>query len=300
MIRGTRMAPILVVLVAFLVLAAGCSSENKHWEEAQAVDTIEAYESFLEQHPEGKFRDQAMVRIASVALDEARLIGTVEAYQRWLELYPDNTLAPEVGAQIQEIDFRGAEEEDTVAAYQAFLAKYPEGEFATRTREILHKIYPAFTPEESLDIPEISRIVAKGGITFRQEEGKEGLEALYAGSLKMNVSNDRVCLFCAETLQLAPEMRVPTRIFTHRRLNEYKGFIVGGGTVTKNWVVENGAIKQPMEIESVEIDLKSVTVPAGEISGDLIVSGPDGATLKKEGKGFRLLEGEAHLLRDRS
>jgi len=55
-------------------------------------------------------------------------------------------------------------------------------------------------------------------------------------------------------------------------------------------------IKEPRVRDQIESDIV-LEVPVDTDASELIVSGPKGATLKKDGKGFLLLQGEAYLLK---
>jgi len=57
------------------------------------------------------------------------------------------------------------------------------------------------------------------------------------------------------------------------------------------------AVKGKYIVESISVDFGVQGPMLPENATVFITSGPDGATLKKKGKGFMLLEGEAYLLR---
>jgi len=56
-----------------------------------------------------------------------------------------------------------------------------------------------------------------------------------------------------------------------------------------------GLVKEPMEITSVELSIV-LRVPYNTEATEFIMSGPEGTTLKKVGKGFLLVEGEAYFV----
>jgi hypothetical protein len=83
------------VLLLWVVLctAAACSVKADY-QEARALDTPEAYEAFLDKHPD------------------------------------DEDYSPRAKKQLQRLDFEEARDQDTYSAYQRFLAKYPYGAYA--------------------------------------------------------------------------------------------------------------------------------------------------------------------------
>jgi hypothetical protein len=78
-----------------------CSGEGRDWRSAEAADTVEAYDQFLEKHPEGEHVTQARARLGQLAEDR---------------------------------EWQRATTADTAAAYREFLAQYPTGKWAGEAR----------------------------------------------------------------------------------------------------------------------------------------------------------------------
>lgn len=94
-----RAALPLIVLLAALALG-GCA-DRREWRNAEAADTIEAYEAYLAQYPQGDYVPPAQRRLAE--LKEQR-------------------------------DWRIATERDTAAAYRAFIDAWPKGRWVSEAR----------------------------------------------------------------------------------------------------------------------------------------------------------------------
>jgi SPOR domain len=91
-----------IALAALLLgLCAACSSEQQDWHSAQSADTTEAWQRFIEQHPQSELATQARLRIAQ--LDELQ-------------------------------DWRRADGAATVDAYRHFLARHPNGRWSEQAR----------------------------------------------------------------------------------------------------------------------------------------------------------------------
>jgi hypothetical protein len=78
-----------VALLSLLAsLATACSQEKEDWRSAEAADTTEAWQRFVEQHPDSEFVDQARTRIAQLRLQQefqyADRLRTVDAYRDFL------------------------------------------------------------------------------------------------------------------------------------------------------------------------------------------------------------------------
>jgi cell division protein FtsN len=87
--------PVLMA-VAMLALAA-CSREKSDWRSAQAADSTESYQQFIDEHPDSSHVATARERLQQLAEDK---------------------------------DWRAAAEADTREAYQHFIAQHPGGKWA--------------------------------------------------------------------------------------------------------------------------------------------------------------------------
>jgi hypothetical protein len=88
---------LVTVFAISLLSLAGCSREKSDWRSAQAADTSESYQQFVDEHPESTLVTNARERLNQLA---------------------------------EEKDWRSAAVTDTAAAYQQFLAQYPQGKWA--------------------------------------------------------------------------------------------------------------------------------------------------------------------------
>jgi cell division septation protein DedD len=99
-LRAGTVAVLLVVTSAMLF--AGCSSRERiDWKSAEAADTVESYNRFIERHPDSELATQARARIAQLAEDKA---------------------------------WQSAVAADTADAYRAFLAQHANGKWAEEAR----------------------------------------------------------------------------------------------------------------------------------------------------------------------
>ena len=89
--------PLVTALSISLLALAGCSREKSDWRSAQAADSPESYQQFIDKHPESSQVATARERLQQLA---------------------------------EEKDWRAAAGVDTLAAYQQFIAQYPAGKWA--------------------------------------------------------------------------------------------------------------------------------------------------------------------------
>jgi hypothetical protein len=109
---------IVVVLGAFLGLAA-CSGERGDWRSAEAADTVEAYDHFIEQHPDSEHVTQARSRLAQLAEDRewqrASTANTAAAYREFLAQHPNGKWAGEARIRVENFALAEAPVADAAA-----------------------------------------------------------------------------------------------------------------------------------------------------------------------------------------
>ena len=133
--------------------------------------------------------------------------------------------------------------------------------------------YPSFSETEVLEIPSISAIVGEGQVLFAEGEEPGKLRVEIDGSVP--IVEGYWCLCCVATIRMEPNLKVPTTLF----LNAIEAAPAPGGLIPER-----------MELHVV------LSSPISDKATEFIVSGPEGATLAKEGQGFLLVEGAAYLL----
>lgn len=88
-----------------LVLVAGCSRVADDWRAAQAADSPEAYQQFLQQHSGSEFGTQAQERIKQLAENRdwqgASSADTRDAYEQFLAQHGDSKWAQEARVRIE-------------------------------------------------------------------------------------------------------------------------------------------------------------------------------------------------------
>jgi cell division septation protein DedD len=90
--------------VALLALAA-CSAEQQDWRSAEAAGTSEAYQRFLDQHPESELAVKARDQIKAFAEErdwtQVTRLGTPDAYRGFLAAHPGGRWAQEARIRIE-------------------------------------------------------------------------------------------------------------------------------------------------------------------------------------------------------
>ncbi len=86
----------VAALTVCLSLAA-CSREQQDWRTAEAADTVESYDQFLEHHPDSELVTAARTRVAQLTEDrewqQAGSADTPDAYREFLAHHPNGKWA---------------------------------------------------------------------------------------------------------------------------------------------------------------------------------------------------------------
>ncbi len=95
---------LVTVFAISLLSLVGCSREKSDWRSAQAADTSESYQQFIDEHPESTLVTSARERLTQLAEDKdwrsAAAVDSVEAYQHFLAQYPQGKWAKEAQVRL--------------------------------------------------------------------------------------------------------------------------------------------------------------------------------------------------------
>jgi len=101
--RATTRAMLPIAIAALIV--AGCSHEAADWKSATLANTSEAYQSFLQQHPNGREATEAQTRIKQLTEERdwqnAVAANTRDAYQQFTTQHPDSKYGQEAKIRIE-------------------------------------------------------------------------------------------------------------------------------------------------------------------------------------------------------
>ena len=119
------------LLVALAALAGGCSREQQDWRAAEGADTGEAWQRFVEQHPESELAPQARARIAEIAeqrdWQHATSVATAQAYREFLGAHSHGKWSEEARIRIEAFSLGSAPRIGPPAMRSASAAQPPPG-----------------------------------------------------------------------------------------------------------------------------------------------------------------------------
>jgi hypothetical protein len=111
-VRRDRHALALGVVASALLCLAGCSHESADWKAASTADTPEAYQQFVQQHPNAANAAQARTRIAQLQEDRdwqaASSADTRDAYTQFVAQHPQSKWAQEARIRVENFAQGGA------------------------------------------------------------------------------------------------------------------------------------------------------------------------------------------------
>ena len=125
--------PISVIILFVFLFSYACSTAQKDYENARQVDTISAYQDFLNKHPQTDYTKPAMTRIEEKNFEIAESENTVAAYQRFLESSNNDLFKNYANQRIVKLytdAFKKAKDTDTIEAYEHYLKNYPQSMFS--------------------------------------------------------------------------------------------------------------------------------------------------------------------------
>lgn len=121
----------LPLLLAAFLFTAGC--ENA-FDKAQEAHTIEGYEEYLKNNPDGARTLEANLALEDLYLEKARNDGNLEGYDSYVERFPKGRHLEKVMEERKQFLFDWAAEKDTPEAWQKFLDEYKSGAKKLRTK----------------------------------------------------------------------------------------------------------------------------------------------------------------------
>ncbi len=140
---SARSVFLLLALVLSAVLA-GCGLESQPEEKpksiretlspralddydfAQAVrvNTVEAYQAYMREHPAGAYARRARYRMEWAAYEQARASQTPGALDSFRKNFPEGWFVVPESAALQRREYEDIKKKESVAAYRAFIEKY--------------------------------------------------------------------------------------------------------------------------------------------------------------------------------
>lgn len=170
--------------VSLALTLAACNGESAAYTEACAADTPEAYQSYIDQYPEGMHIADVRHRLDEKNFKIAEEANTAAAFEKYLEQHPDGTHATEARDEAKKLAWEEAERTNTVEAMVAYKEKYGKGAAGLMVQKRLDALRYAATSVKIEDV-ELERINISGD--------KKGDPNGYAVRAKVTNAGEQAC-----------------------------------------------------------------------------------------------------------
>lgn len=165
-------------IIGFLVsasLVTACNPAERDWHKTTTANTAEAYQTFIQDHPNSEHVDEARGRTFALHDDEAwamaQATNTVAGFQEYLRKEPGGIHAGEARYQmtaLQRADaWKVTKNDMSPATLQAFLDRYPQGLESNEARRKLsalsYRVELADAPSKALAEHSRARLQARFG-----------------------------------------------------------------------------------------------------------------------------------------
>jgi outer membrane protein assembly factor BamD (BamD/ComL family) len=162
-------------------ILAACGSAKYEWSQANSINTVAAYQTFLSKYPNDMHAADAKNRIAGLQDEHAWLTAqaapSVQGYQQYLTAEPNGGHAQaardEIATRERSAAWHTAQTNETAQSMQDFLQQYPTGPEADRARDKL-KVLAGYRAElgiahtQQLADREREALAKRFGTTFQQ------------------------------------------------------------------------------------------------------------------------------------
>ncbi len=128
----------LLLILFFLIVS--CNSKKKEWENTKQVNTIAAYEEYINSYPKAVYSDSARIIIEGIHYNIAVDSNTVTAYNNYLEKYPSGQFTDQVKEKLLDVEWENVKALNSLESYKEFISKYPESKFTESANKEISKI----------------------------------------------------------------------------------------------------------------------------------------------------------------
>ena len=155
-----------------------------------------------------------------------------------------------------------------------------------------------FSKDNPLQVDGVSEATGPGTISFTAGPTAATVSIAINGEVPV-LDQASYCFFCVDTIKIAPGLKIPVEFLAPLVPPDDVKINAANITFAYKYDDVQGTLvpKEPREIDKLMFANLTADYPLMDNSANAFVAGDKGATLKKDGKSFTLLEGSAHLLK---
>lgn len=136
--RGLATIILLCIAITGSIWAIGYYQQEKLWDWAEAQNSINAYEKYIEKHPKGRYLEDAIWKLAL-------LRNTLDEYLNYIQTYPE-------GKFIEEANYQIALLRNQLAVFYEYLEQFPGGTSREKVLEKINLLYRQSPPNLELSV----------------------------------------------------------------------------------------------------------------------------------------------------
>ena len=141
----------VILTMGVLLCTAGCATTAGDWRNASSVNTIEAYQEFISQHPNTQQANDAKERIRNIeagrAFEQVKNMNTMEAYETFLSTNPPKKYETEAKKLLKiakaakdedaldDNDWTQAEKKNSVSSFFLYFQRHPKGKHVVEAKQ---------------------------------------------------------------------------------------------------------------------------------------------------------------------
>jgi hypothetical protein len=114
--------------------------DARSWDDALRINTLDAFEAYLVEHPNGKYIQQAHDKQDNLSWENAVKTNSIEAYELYTQRYPQGKYIQLAQEKQDSLDWEIAIHEHMVSSYEKYLRTYTSGKHVTYARMVMEDL----------------------------------------------------------------------------------------------------------------------------------------------------------------
>lgn len=126
--------PGILLITLLCAYTISCDNAEGKYNEAKKINTIESYQQYIAEFPEGQFTNMAKAKIDSIAYEAVTRENTESGYLDFIQKYPGSKHKNDVINKASYLRYVKVSQENSVEGYQRFISDYPQSEFINEAK----------------------------------------------------------------------------------------------------------------------------------------------------------------------
>lgn len=231
-------------VLLFALFLAACEDP---YADAQKLDTIEGWDTFLANDPSATERVKAENRLQELLLDKAMTSSKLEDYDAFLKRFPKSKDAKQVKDGRATAHFQMAENENTPEAWQKFLDENPEADTTMRKKASSRVQVATYVDKLTIGEVKVEQVNLaedpkgpKDGWGFSVEVTNAGDKTIDYLNMEVQLLDDAGAKLAAKTYPLAGQsgpggMSLPEEYTKPFKPGDKRTWVYSTGEAPENW-----------------------------------------------------------------